>query len=49
MREDSAAGTAEEVRDRLGRYAELGISRIYLQVLDLADLDHVAYAGDQLL
>jgi alkanesulfonate monooxygenase len=49
MREDSAAGTVEEVRDRLGRYAELGISRVYLQVLDLADLDHLAYAGDQLL
>ncbi len=49
MREDSAAGTTEEVKDRLGRYAELGITRVYLQVLDLADLDHIAYAGEQLI
>jgi F420-dependent oxidoreductase-like protein len=49
MRLDSAAGTVEEVVDRLGRYAELGITRIYLQVLDLADLDHISLAGDALL
>ncbi len=49
MRQDSAAGTVEEVKDRLGQYEALGISRIYLQVLDLADLDHVAFAGEHLL
>lgn len=49
MRVDSAAGSVEEVKDRFGQYEELGISRIYLQVLDLADLDHVAFAGEQLL
>ena len=26
---------------RLGRYAEAGAQRVYLQVLDLADLDHL--------
>jgi F420-dependent oxidoreductase-like protein len=34
-------GTPAQVVDALGRYAEAGASRIYLQVLDLADLDHL--------
>ncbi len=34
-------GTPDQVRDEIGRWAELGVSRIYLQILDLADLDHL--------
>ena len=34
-------GTPAQAVDILGRYAEAGASRIYLQVLDLADLDHL--------
>jgi F420-dependent oxidoreductase-like protein len=34
-------GTPDQVVDAIGRYAELGASRIYLQVLDLDDLDHL--------
>lgn len=49
MRESSAAGSPEEVVDRLGRYRELGISRVYLQVLDLDDLDHIALASETLI
>jgi F420-dependent oxidoreductase-like protein len=41
LREQGAAGTPGEVVDVLGRYAEAGASRFYLQVLDLADLDHL--------
>ncbi|MGY1823415.1 LLM class F420-dependent oxidoreductase [Geodermatophilus sp. SYSU D00079] len=41
LREHGAAGTPAEVVDTLGRYAQAGASRIYLQVLDLADLDHL--------
>jgi hypothetical protein len=40
--ENSIAGSFEQARDRLGRLAEVGATRVYLQVLDLADLDHVA-------
>jgi F420-dependent oxidoreductase-like protein len=48
-RDDSAvAGTVSEVVDKLGRWAEAGVQRVYLQVLDLADLEHVALAGEQL-
>jgi alkanesulfonate monooxygenase SsuD/methylene tetrahydromethanopterin reductase-like flavin-dependent oxidoreductase (luciferase family) len=34
-------GTPAQVVDALGRYAEAGAQRAYLQVLDLADLDHL--------
>ncbi|MGG5257719.1 LLM class F420-dependent oxidoreductase [Phycicoccus avicenniae] len=44
LREHGLAGTPDEVRERLGRLAEAGASRVYLQVLDLADLDHLADA-----
>ena len=36
-----AVGTPDEVVDLIGRYREAGASRLYLQTLDLADLDHV--------
>ncbi|TYP88422.1 LLM class F420-dependent oxidoreductase [Blastococcus xanthinilyticus] len=41
LRENGVAGTPAEAVDTLGRYAEAGAQRIYLQVLDLADLDHL--------
>ncbi len=49
LREAGAAGTTEEVLDKLGRYREAGIQRVYLQVLDLGDLDHIAQAGADLI
>jgi alkanesulfonate monooxygenase SsuD/methylene tetrahydromethanopterin reductase-like flavin-dependent oxidoreductase (luciferase family) len=42
-------GTPDEVVDKLGRFADLGASRAYLQVLDLTDLDHLALLGDEVL
>ncbi|NES13876.1 MULTISPECIES: LLM class F420-dependent oxidoreductase [Micromonospora] len=41
LRENGLAGTPAEVVDKLGRYAEIGSRRVYLQVLDLTDLDHL--------
>ena len=41
LREHGVAGTPAEAVDALGRYAEAGAQRAYLQVLDLADLDHL--------
>ncbi|MGZ4446757.1 MAG: LLM class F420-dependent oxidoreductase [Nocardioides sp.] len=41
LRENGLAGTPQEVVDKLHRYAALGSERAYLQVLDLADLDHL--------
>jgi F420-dependent oxidoreductase-like protein len=41
VRKSAAGGTPAEVVDKLGRYAEIGADRIYLQLFDLDDLDHV--------
>lgn len=41
LRAHGVAGTPAEAVEILGRYAEAGAQRVYLQVLDLADLDHL--------
>jgi F420-dependent oxidoreductase-like protein len=41
LRTNGLAGTPAEVRDKIARYAALGSQRLYLQVLDLSDLDHL--------
>jgi F420-dependent oxidoreductase-like protein len=41
VRANGAAGTVDEVTDTLAAYVEAGAERIYLQVLDLHDLDHL--------
>ena len=41
LRENGVAGTPAEAVEKLGSFAEAGASRVYLQVLDLADLDHL--------
>jgi F420-dependent oxidoreductase-like protein len=48
LRANGVAGTVEEAAARLALYAEHGITRVYLQVLDLDDLDHL-HALAQLL
>lgn len=47
LRANGLAGTPEEVVDKIGRFAELGTERVYLQVLDLADLDHLRLVAEQ--
>ncbi len=37
----AAVGTPAEVVDLLGRYIEAGTARMFLQTLDLSDLDHI--------
>lgn len=41
LRAHGLAGTPAEVVDRIGAYAAEGCQRLYLQVLDLHDLDHL--------
>jgi alkanesulfonate monooxygenase len=41
LRSGVLAGTPAQVTDELGRWRELGASRVYLQMLDLDDLDHI--------
>ncbi|MFP8944178.1 LLM class F420-dependent oxidoreductase [Streptomyces fenghuangensis] len=47
LKENGLAGSPAEVVDKIGRYAEAGSSRIYLQILDLHDLDHLELISSQ--
>ncbi|HEY5857998.1 MAG TPA: LLM class F420-dependent oxidoreductase [Aldersonia sp.] len=49
LRADGAAGTPAEVVDTLGRYGETGSSRIYLQMLDMSDLDHLELIASEVM
>ena len=41
LRVNGIAGSPQEARERVAAFAERGITRLYLQVLDLSDLDHL--------
>ncbi|WP_030381081.1 MULTISPECIES: LLM class F420-dependent oxidoreductase [unclassified Streptomyces] len=47
LKENGLAGSPAEVVDKIGRYAEIGATRFYLQVLDLSDLDHLELIAHQ--
>jgi alkanesulfonate monooxygenase len=49
LRENGLAGTPAEVVEKIGRYGELGAGRVYLQVLDLADLDHLELVAAEVM
>ncbi|HEX7738380.1 MAG TPA: LLM class F420-dependent oxidoreductase [Marmoricola sp.] len=49
LRENGLAGTPAEVVDKLGRYADLGAQRAYLQVLDLHDLEHLELVAAEVM
>jgi F420-dependent oxidoreductase-like protein len=47
LRAGGLAGTPAQVVDKLGSFATLGARRVYLQVLDLSDLDHLELIASQ--
>ena len=49
VREDELGGTPVELVDRLGDYAAHGVERVYLQTLDLADLDHLELVATEVM
>ena len=49
LRENGVAGSVDEAVDTLGRYAEAGSERVYLQVLDMHDLDHLELLARRVL
>jgi F420-dependent oxidoreductase-like protein len=49
LKQGGIAGTPAEVVDWIGRYREeTGITRLYLQVLDLSDLDHLTFIASHI-
>ncbi|WP_175407283.1 LLM class F420-dependent oxidoreductase [Streptomyces sp. TRM64462] len=49
LRTNGVAGSPAEAVDKLGSYAELGCTRVYLQLLDLHDLDHLELISSQVM
>jgi alkanesulfonate monooxygenase len=49
LRTSGLCGSPDEVVAKLATYAEAGAQRIYLQILDLADLDHLALIAESVL
>jgi F420-dependent oxidoreductase-like protein len=46
LRRDGAAGSADETAATIRRFVDAGAERIYLQVLDLSDLDHLDFIAE---
>lgn len=49
LRENGLAGTPEEVVEKIRTYANIGSQRIYLQMLDLADLEHLELVAEDVM
>ncbi|KJK58547.1 LLM class F420-dependent oxidoreductase [Saccharothrix sp. ST-888] len=47
LKANGLAGTPAEVVEKIGRYREAGTQRIYFQILDLDDLDHLELIAAQ--
>lgn len=47
LKANGLAGSPAEVVEKIGAYEAIGSSRIYLQVLDLDDLDHLELISSQ--
>jgi F420-dependent oxidoreductase-like protein len=49
LRANGVAGTPQQALDILGAYADTGSTRVYLQMLDLADLEHLDLVASDVL
>jgi F420-dependent oxidoreductase-like protein len=49
LRENGLAGTPAELVQAIGRFAEIGCGRLYLQTLDLSDLAHIELIASEVL
>jgi F420-dependent oxidoreductase-like protein len=49
LRGSGMVGTPQQVVQRMGEFAEVGVSRLHLQLMDLSDLDHAELIGAQVI
>jgi len=49
LREHGLAGTPSEIVDRLGALAESGVECVYLQIMDLSDLEHLEFLAAEVV
>ncbi|WP_121182903.1 LLM class F420-dependent oxidoreductase [Nocardiopsis sp. Huas11] len=49
LRENGLAGSPDELVDKIGRFGEAGAERVYLQMLDMSDLDHLELVASRVV
>jgi F420-dependent oxidoreductase-like protein len=49
LRENAVGGVVEEVIGRIGEFAEAGAETLYMQILDLDDLDHIRLIASEVM
>ncbi len=49
LREHGLAGTPAEIVAKIGQFAEVGTERVYLQILDLTDIEHLDLIAREVL
>jgi len=49
LRKNGLAGSPDEILEKVSAFAATGASRLYLQILDMKDLEHVQYIADSVL
>jgi alkanesulfonate monooxygenase len=49
LRANGLAGTVDEVVEKIQTFADAGARRMYLQVLDLSDLDHIRLVAEKVI
>ena len=49
LREHGLAGTPAEVLEKIGSYTDVGATRMYLQLLDLSDLEHLQLVAEEVM
>jgi F420-dependent oxidoreductase-like protein len=49
LRQRALAGSLDEATAKLRAFARVGVHRVYLQILDLTDLDHLDLIGGELM
>jgi len=49
LRANGAAGTVAETAATIRRFRDAGVQRMYLQVLDLSDLEHLNLIAEEIV
>ncbi|NYH50576.1 MULTISPECIES: LLM class F420-dependent oxidoreductase [Nocardiopsis] len=49
LRENGLAGTPDELVEKIGLFAAAGAERMYLQMMDMSDLDHLELVASQVV
>jgi hypothetical protein len=49
LRAQGVAGTIDDALAKIGQFAAIGATRMYLQFMDLTDLDQLELIGEQIL